>query len=167
MTEVQTLFERAVSVELKECLDLFRWQGDLNHTYINESSHSMLLNCSHFQQEYYIAFHVKLYCRRLARNVVYKSMLRWVCLREWASNGAKVRFSKRAAVLWECKTLTIIILTICQRCCCWIMCFRGWTEWVMLPLEKKIICSSLDVILTLSRDKDWHINKAHAQKASL
>lgn len=89
VTEVRTLFERAVSMELKECLDLSKWQGDLNHTSINESSHSMLLNCSHSQQEYYIAFHVKLYCSRLARNVVYKSVFRWVCLREWPVMGQR------------------------------------------------------------------------------
>lgn len=165
VTELQTLFERAVSMELKECLDLSRWQGDLNHTYINEHSHSILLNCSHSQQEYYIAFHVKLYCRRLARNVMYKSMFRCVCLIEWASNGAKVRFCNRVTVLRNIRPSSI--LTISQRCCCWIMrCFGRWTQWSTFPLEKKMIYSSLDVILTLSRDKSPHIGKAYAQNVS-
>lgn len=153
MTELVTLFEMAVSTELKECLDLSRWQGDLNHTYINESSPSILLNCSHSQQEYYIAFHVKLYCRRLARNVVHKSMFRWVCLIEWASNGAKVRFYERAAVLREHKTLCILI--ICRRCCCSIVCFIGWTQWVCFLLRRKLV-AHLWMLYSFKRKRTPH-----------
>lgn len=163
VTELQSPFERAVSTELKECLDLFRWQGDLNHTCINESSHSILLNCSHSQQEYYIAFHVKLYCRRLARNGVYKSMSRWVCLIERTSNGVKVRFYKRATVLWEHKTLQYFNHLSEMLLLNYVL---SWINVVSSAfLKKQIICSSLDVILIVSRNNNPHISQAYAQNA--